>query len=142
MIAEHIDTDEAKSYFEANFSHVYFILYDNFIQAENNLRQRGNLISFKSTVFVYINISFEMLLDIYEILEYLLIIVFLFVPYRTSVSSWWVMGIIISHHILAFTFCYLYSYSVPWLTTDHCKPKELKSYCFIQTLFHIVIFFV
>lgn len=38
---EHYDADEAKSYFEANFSHVYFILYDNFIQAENNLRQRG-----------------------------------------------------------------------------------------------------
>ncbi|KAI8425217.1 hypothetical protein MSG28_007030, partial [Choristoneura fumiferana] len=40
IVLEHIDTDEAKSYFEANFSHVYFILYDNFIQAENNLRQR------------------------------------------------------------------------------------------------------
>ncbi|XP_026315132.1 probable Rho GTPase-activating protein CG5521 isoform X3 [Hyposmocoma kahamanoa] len=40
IVLEHYDADEAKSYFEANFSHVYYILYDNFIQAENNLRQR------------------------------------------------------------------------------------------------------
>lgn len=39
--SEHYDVDEAKNYFENNFSHVYFILYDNFILAENNLRQRG-----------------------------------------------------------------------------------------------------
>ncbi|XP_072930014.1 probable Rho GTPase-activating protein CG5521 [Epargyreus clarus] len=40
IVLEHFDADEAKTYFEANFSHVYFILYDNFILAENNLRQR------------------------------------------------------------------------------------------------------
>ncbi|KAG7298073.1 hypothetical protein JYU34_018843 [Plutella xylostella] len=40
IVLEHFDTEESKAYFEANFSHVYFILYDNFIQAENNLRQR------------------------------------------------------------------------------------------------------
>ncbi|XP_013192086.2 probable Rho GTPase-activating protein CG5521 isoform X1 [Amyelois transitella] len=40
IVLEHYDADEAKAYFEGNFSHVYFILYDNFIQAENNLRQR------------------------------------------------------------------------------------------------------
>ncbi|KAL0869252.1 hypothetical protein ABMA27_007522 [Loxostege sticticalis] len=40
IVLEHFDADEAKTYFENNFSHVYFILYDNFIQAENNLRQR------------------------------------------------------------------------------------------------------
>ncbi|XP_059053415.1 probable Rho GTPase-activating protein CG5521 [Achroia grisella] len=40
IVLEHFDVDEAKTYFENNFSHVYFILYDNFIQAENNLRQR------------------------------------------------------------------------------------------------------
>ncbi|XP_068618842.1 probable Rho GTPase-activating protein CG5521 isoform X2 [Battus philenor] len=40
IVLEHFDVDEAKTYFEANFSHVYFILYDNFILAENNLRQR------------------------------------------------------------------------------------------------------
>ncbi|XP_021202849.2 probable Rho GTPase-activating protein CG5521 isoform X1 [Bombyx mori] len=40
IILEHFDSDEAKTYFENNFSHVYFILYDNFIQAENNLRQK------------------------------------------------------------------------------------------------------
>lgn len=41
LFPEHFDADESKTYFEANFSHVYFILYDNFILAENNLRQRG-----------------------------------------------------------------------------------------------------
>ncbi|OWR50192.1 putative tuberin [Danaus plexippus plexippus] len=40
IVLEHYDVDEAKNYFENNFSHVYFILYDNFILAENNLRQR------------------------------------------------------------------------------------------------------
>ncbi|CAG9789196.1 unnamed protein product [Diatraea saccharalis] len=40
IVLEHFDAEEAKTYFENNFSHVYFILYDNFIQAENNLRQR------------------------------------------------------------------------------------------------------
>ncbi|KAJ0173731.1 hypothetical protein K1T71_010880 [Dendrolimus kikuchii] len=40
IVLEHYDSEEAKTYFEGNFSHVYFILYDNFIQAENNLRQR------------------------------------------------------------------------------------------------------
>lgn len=41
LLSEHFDAEEAKTYFENNFSHVYFILYDNFILAENNLRQRG-----------------------------------------------------------------------------------------------------
>ncbi|XP_041969105.1 probable Rho GTPase-activating protein CG5521 isoform X2 [Aricia agestis] len=40
IVLEHYDIDEAKNYFENNFSHVYFILYDNFILAENNLRQK------------------------------------------------------------------------------------------------------
>lgn len=40
-ILEHVDIDEAKSFFESNYSHVYFILYDTFVQAETNLRQRG-----------------------------------------------------------------------------------------------------
>lgn len=38
-----MDTDEAKGFFEGNFSHVYFILYDCFVSAEANLRQRGKL---------------------------------------------------------------------------------------------------
>ncbi|XP_055321595.1 probable Rho GTPase-activating protein CG5521 isoform X1 [Sitodiplosis mosellana] len=42
-ILEHVDIDEAKSIFESNYSHVYFILYDTFVQAETNLRQRENL---------------------------------------------------------------------------------------------------
>uniref|UniRef100_A0A8D8AP22 Probable Rho GTPase-activating protein CG5521 n=1 Tax=Culex pipiens TaxID=7175 RepID=A0A8D8AP22_CULPI len=39
-ILEHVDTEEAKNLFEANYSHVYYILYDTFVQAETNLRQR------------------------------------------------------------------------------------------------------
>lgn len=42
-IEENVDTDEAKGFFEGNFSHVYFILYDCFVSAEANLRQRGKL---------------------------------------------------------------------------------------------------
>lgn len=42
-IKENVDTDEAKGFFEGNFSHVYFILYDCFVSAEANLRQRGKL---------------------------------------------------------------------------------------------------
>jgi hypothetical protein len=42
VILDNVDIAEAKGLFEANFSHVYNILYDSFIQAEGNLRQRGN----------------------------------------------------------------------------------------------------
>jgi len=42
-VKENVDTDEAKGFFEGNFSHVYFILYDCFVSAEANLRQRGKL---------------------------------------------------------------------------------------------------
>ena len=41
FVAEHVDSDEAKNLFEANYSHVYYILYDTFVQAEANLKQRG-----------------------------------------------------------------------------------------------------
>ncbi|XP_011301901.1 probable Rho GTPase-activating protein CG5521 isoform X2 [Fopius arisanus] len=40
IVLENVDTDEAKGFFEGNFSHVYFILYDCFVTAEANLRQR------------------------------------------------------------------------------------------------------
>lgn len=60
MIVEHVDIDEAKSIFESNYSHVYFILYDTFVQAETNLRQRGKLIQ----VWTYFTetLSFDFLL--------------------------------------------------------------------------------
>lgn len=41
LVADNVDASEAKGLFEANFSHIYHILYDSFIQAETNLRQRG-----------------------------------------------------------------------------------------------------
>ncbi|XP_066587129.1 probable Rho GTPase-activating protein CG5521 isoform X2 [Prorops nasuta] len=40
IVLENVDIDEAKGFFEGNFSHIYFILYDCFVSAETNLRQR------------------------------------------------------------------------------------------------------
>ncbi|KAL1130224.1 hypothetical protein AAG570_013162 [Ranatra chinensis] len=40
IILEHVDNEEAKALFEANYSHIYYIFYDNFINAETNLRQK------------------------------------------------------------------------------------------------------
>ncbi|KAH8362863.1 hypothetical protein KR084_002040 [Drosophila pseudotakahashii] len=40
MILDNVEVDEWKSLFETNYSHVYFILYDTFIQAEANLKQK------------------------------------------------------------------------------------------------------
>lgn len=42
-VSENIDTEEAKAFLEINYSHVYFIFYDNFVIAETNLRQKGNV---------------------------------------------------------------------------------------------------
>lgn len=39
--SENVDSAEAKGLFEANFSHIYNILYESFVQTETNLRQRG-----------------------------------------------------------------------------------------------------
>lgn len=49
FVSEHVDTEEAKNLFEANYSHVYYILYDTFVQAETNLRQRGKILFFFQT---------------------------------------------------------------------------------------------
>ncbi|XP_019874544.2 probable Rho GTPase-activating protein CG5521 isoform X2 [Aethina tumida] len=40
LILDNVDSAESKGLFEANFSHVYGVLYDSFIQTESNLRQR------------------------------------------------------------------------------------------------------
>ncbi|GLH07913.1 Probable Rho GTPase-activating protein CG5521 [Gryllus bimaculatus] len=40
IVLEHVEADEAKNFFESNFSHIYYILYDSFVTAEANLRQR------------------------------------------------------------------------------------------------------
>ncbi|CRL05977.1 CLUMA_CG018909, isoform A [Clunio marinus] len=39
-ILEHVDSDEAKTFFEANYSHIFYILHETFTQAEANLKQR------------------------------------------------------------------------------------------------------
>ncbi|KAF7266764.1 hypothetical protein GWI33_019940 [Rhynchophorus ferrugineus] len=40
LILDNVETSEAKGLFEANFSHIYSILYESFLQMESNLRQR------------------------------------------------------------------------------------------------------
>ncbi|XP_033162540.1 probable Rho GTPase-activating protein CG5521 isoform X1 [Drosophila mauritiana] len=40
MILDNVELEESKCLFETNYSHVYFILYDTFIQAEANLKQK------------------------------------------------------------------------------------------------------
>nr|CAI5843999.1 unnamed protein product [Callosobruchus analis] len=40
IILENVDIAEAKGLFEANFSHIYNVLYESFVQTETNLRQR------------------------------------------------------------------------------------------------------
>ncbi|KAJ8941367.1 hypothetical protein NQ314_010430 [Rhamnusium bicolor] len=40
IILDNVDIAEAKGLFEANFSHIYNILYESFVQTEGNLRQR------------------------------------------------------------------------------------------------------
>lgn len=52
--SEHVDIEEAKSLFETNYSHVYYILYDTFVQAETNLRQRGNIFLIMLIVIYFI----------------------------------------------------------------------------------------
>lgn len=52
LLVDTVDIAEAKGFCEANFSHIYHILYDTFIQAENNLRQRGKF----NVVFIYVYI--------------------------------------------------------------------------------------
>lgn len=46
FLLENAEASEAKGLFETNFSHIYHILYDSFVQAETNLRQRGIICSF------------------------------------------------------------------------------------------------
>lgn len=43
FFAEHVDSDEAKAFFEANYSHIFYILHETFVQAETNLKQKGEL---------------------------------------------------------------------------------------------------
>ncbi|GFS68356.1 hypothetical protein NPIL_633392 [Nephila pilipes] len=42
IVLENSDTAEAKSFFENNYSHIYYIFYDVFISAETNLKQRAH----------------------------------------------------------------------------------------------------
>ncbi|KAF8789182.1 Ral GTPase-activating protein subunit alpha-1 like protein [Argiope bruennichi] len=42
IVLDNSDTAEAKSFFENNYSHIYYIFYDVFISAENNLKQRAH----------------------------------------------------------------------------------------------------
>ena len=52
-----MDAEEAKSIFESNFSHIYYILYDTFVTAEANLRQRGTVNYLSYTVYFHVVVS-------------------------------------------------------------------------------------
>lgn len=54
LFSENVDAEEAKSIFESNFSHIYYILYDTFVTAEANLRQRGTVNYLPYTVYYYV----------------------------------------------------------------------------------------
>jgi len=57
LFLENVDAEEAKSIFESNFSHIYYILYDTFVTAEANLRQRGTVNHLSYTVYFHIVVS-------------------------------------------------------------------------------------
>ncbi|XP_075222670.1 putative Rho GTPase-activating protein CG5521 [Lycorma delicatula] len=40
IVLDHVDIEEGKQFFDANYSHIYYIFYDNFISAETNLKQK------------------------------------------------------------------------------------------------------
>lgn len=40
IVLDHVDVEEGKQFFDANYSHIYYIFYDNFITAETNLKQK------------------------------------------------------------------------------------------------------
>lgn len=46
FLADNYSRLEAKAFFEANYSHIYFIFNDNFSTVEADLKQRGLLITF------------------------------------------------------------------------------------------------
>jgi hypothetical protein len=54
LFLENVDAEEAKSIFESNFSHIYYILYDTFVTAEANLRQRGTVNYLSYTVYFHV----------------------------------------------------------------------------------------
>jgi len=51
--SDNVELEESKSLFETNYSHVYFILYDTFIQAEANLKQKGKSNEFNPEINIY-----------------------------------------------------------------------------------------
>jgi len=51
--SDNVELEESKSLFETNYSHVYFILYDTFIQAEANLKQKGKNNEFNPDMNIY-----------------------------------------------------------------------------------------
>ena len=41
LFSDNYDTQEAKKFFQDNYSHIYYIFYDNFGSVEADLKQRG-----------------------------------------------------------------------------------------------------
>ena len=51
--SDNFDIVDAKKFFCDNYSHIYYIFYDNFGNVEADLKQRGKFILFRmSTVFL------------------------------------------------------------------------------------------
>ena len=40
--SENYEITEAKTFFKDNYSHIYYIFFDNFVTVEADLKQRGN----------------------------------------------------------------------------------------------------
>ena len=41
MFLDHSDVSDIVQFFDSYYSHIYFIVYDSFVTAETNLRQKG-----------------------------------------------------------------------------------------------------
>ena len=40
-LTENYESSEAKTFFKDNYSHIYYIFFDNFVTVEADLKQRG-----------------------------------------------------------------------------------------------------
>jgi len=43
LVTDNYETTEAKKFFEENYSHIYYIFFDNFVTVESDLKQRGKV---------------------------------------------------------------------------------------------------
>lgn len=60
-LADNYETQDAKKFFQENYSHIYYIFYDNFGSVEADLKQRGeNVNSFAPfCLFCFLTVTFR-----------------------------------------------------------------------------------